>query len=161
MKNYLPIILIAMLSLQCTSKAAKEKYRIPYGFKGQVFIFFNMQNGQPKKYENGFRVYNIPSNGILATQFKAKYGTRTLAEYSYEYGDSLGSYYPIDNFPQGVEPPDSNQVYITAEETGGGGIKHTYEYQTFNVKTNRDSLILVNRWSDGRFDKILKIAGIQ
>ncbi len=93
-----------MSFFNCNLKAAKEKYRIPYGFRGQVFIFFDIKEGKPPKYENGFRIYEIPLNGIFTTQFKAQYGNRNNSEYSYEYVDKFGRIYVLDNFPQGLEP---------------------------------------------------------
>ena len=70
-------------------RAEPETYLIPSEFKGKVQIIFNQnaipvkykneygrdtiytpQLGNPIKYESGRRVYEIPSNGILLTQFK-------------------------------------------------------------------------------------------
>jgi hypothetical protein len=54
--------------------AEAEVYLIPEGFTGKVNIVFNRNDGVPTKYEDGRRVYNIPSNGILLTQFKINDG---------------------------------------------------------------------------------------
>jgi hypothetical protein len=44
-------------------------YVLPKGYTGWVLIIFNQPNGQRTKYENGKRVYEIPEDGILRTQF--------------------------------------------------------------------------------------------
>ncbi|OJW85069.1 MAG: hypothetical protein BGO69_01770 [Bacteroidetes bacterium 46-16] len=42
---------------------------IARGFTGRVNIIFNQKDGSPVKYDNKARVYDIPSNGLLLTQF--------------------------------------------------------------------------------------------
>jgi len=51
-----------------------ETYLIPREFTGRVDVIFNRKDGSPPKYENGRRVYEIPSSGVLLTQFKDEYG---------------------------------------------------------------------------------------
>lgn len=89
------IYLIAFMQLliSCNQKAEPETYLIPSDFNGEVNILFNQNGipvkykneygrdtiytpklGNPIKYENGRRIYEIPANGILLTQFKDTYG---------------------------------------------------------------------------------------
>lgn len=77
----------------CNQKAEPETYLIPSTFTGEVNIFFNQNGipirykdmrdrdtvylpkmGNPIKYEKGRRIYEIPANGILLTQFKNNNG---------------------------------------------------------------------------------------
>lgn len=54
----------------CLNTAESEIHLIPREYKGPVIIIFNEKNGVPEKYENGSRVYEIPTNGILRTRFR-------------------------------------------------------------------------------------------
>lgn len=154
------LILLFCMTAGCTPKAEKKKYRIPYGFKGQVFIFFNRADGAEKKYENGFRIYDIPTNGILKTQFSPNFGYLTKGEFIYVYVDSLGNETELKPYARDNFNVDKNEVYITAEETGGGGVKNEYQYETFIVKTVSDSLTLVNR-NPSLMDSILRKADMK
>ncbi len=72
-----------------------ETYLIPYGFKGRVNIIFNQPTGKPPIYENGRRVYAIPNNGILLTQFRDEYG---IIDHQYFYVNQDGSKNPLKIF---------------------------------------------------------------
>ncbi|HZV70234.1 MAG TPA: hypothetical protein VFG10_11850 [Saprospiraceae bacterium] len=51
-----------------------EIHYIPEGFIGNVYIFHNIKNGEPRERENGNRIYNIPQSGILKTKFSPNVG---------------------------------------------------------------------------------------
>ncbi len=95
MKRILEVYLISFVQIvsSCYQRAEPETYLIPSNFTGEVNILFNQNGvptkykneygqdtiytpkiGNPMKYENGRRVYEIPSNGILLTQFKKNDG---------------------------------------------------------------------------------------
>jgi hypothetical protein len=76
----------------CYNNPEPETYLIPKGFRGRVSIIFNQKDGAPIRYENGRRIYEIPSNGILLTQFKDEYG---IINHEYYYVDSFGSRYGL------------------------------------------------------------------
>ncbi len=67
------IILLQLLS-SCSQKAEPETYLIPASYAGKVNILLNEKNGVAKKYEGGRRVYEIPADGILVSQFKVNDG---------------------------------------------------------------------------------------
>ena len=138
------IIIICMIT-SCTPRAEKEKYYIPKGFKGQIFIFFNIKNGVEKKYKNGYRIYEIPENGILKTQFYSNYGYQKSGEYLYVYIDSTKKETLLKTYNKSDNLIPNEEVYITAQETGSVGIKNQYQYQTFTVKTTDDKTTLANR----------------
>ena len=50
-----------------------EVHLIPKNYTGVVTIIFDSKNGVPEKYEGRMRVYEIPDNGILKTQFSFNY----------------------------------------------------------------------------------------
>ena len=51
-----------------------ETFILPKSYSGEVRIVFNQKCGKIVKYEGKRRVYEIPSDGILLTQFKAEQG---------------------------------------------------------------------------------------
>lgn len=70
-----------------------EIYIVEPQFNGQVLVIFDQPNGQKKEFSSrNERIYRIPKNGILRTQFNPNNGLRLLKS-SYEtfliqYGDS-------------------------------------------------------------------------
>jgi len=72
-----------------------ETYLIPDGFKGTVNVIFNQTKGEPPRYENGRRIYEIPANGILLTQFKDEYG---IIDHEYYYVKHNGNRTPLKVF---------------------------------------------------------------
>ena len=64
-----------------------EIFLIPKGYKGPVYVIFNQENGVKKEFEGHKRLYKIPTNGILFTQFKNEEG---FMNQEYFYVDSLG-----------------------------------------------------------------------
>lgn len=77
----------------CTKKGDDEIHLIPKGFTGTVAIIFGQADGIPQKWEKGKRVYEIPANGILKTQF------------SFNAGLISDKYYYIDNSGHRMEIP--------------------------------------------------------
>lgn len=71
---YSLILLVSVMS--CGQKTEDTVRLIPKGYKGSVLVIFNQENGEPKEYENGKRVYRIPENGVLKTQFEPNYGVQ-------------------------------------------------------------------------------------
>jgi hypothetical protein len=63
-----------------------EIFLIPNSYKGKVRIIFNQNCGEPKKYEGERRVFKIPNDGILLTQFKDEQGFINQSFYVLENG---------------------------------------------------------------------------
>jgi hypothetical protein len=108
----------------CSQKPEPETYLIPQGFTGRVNILFNREDGVPRKYEDGRRVYQIPANGILLTQFRDEYG---FVDRRYYYFDSSGKrtqlhIYKHDYYADGRVKwivSDSNEIGIFLDGTTG------------------------------------------
>lgn len=149
------------LLVQCNEKAAKEKYLIPYGFKGQVFIFFNIKDGAKKEYENGYRIYKIPASGILKTQFKPTFGYQSFKkkEVIFVYVDSLNKEYPLEIKSSGFKKNEMSQAYIMDGSNGIYGVRDEYPYETFIVKSPKDTIIKA-RYDVEMMDSVLKKAGL-
>jgi len=77
------LILICFLLLGC-DRAEKEIFVLPQGFTGYVLIVYDQPGGQEQVYEDGKRVYNIPTNGILKTKFTNNPGWMEFPEFYYE-----------------------------------------------------------------------------
>ena len=66
-----------------TASGESEIYLLPNNYRGIIYIIFDQKNGAPKQYENGSRVYVIPRNGILKTQFRFNKGWHQLPSFYY------------------------------------------------------------------------------
>ena len=128
-----------------------ESYYIPKGFQGRINIIFNQSKGESFKYENGRRVYLVPSNGILLTQFKDEYG---IVDHQYFYVDGTGNKKALKIFGYEYNKDgttkwivkDRNEVGIFLDGTTGGYGKSNIKYQEFIVSdyNTLDSFYLPN-----------------
>ena len=121
-----------------------ETYLIPRKFTGRVSVIFNRKDGTPPKYENGRRVYEIPANGILLTQFKDEYG---LVDHQYYYVDSSGrrttlEIYKYDHNKDGtvkwiVKDPKEIGIFSdgTTGQSGNTGDPRSFKWQEFFVSS--------------------------
>lgn len=58
-----------------------EIHSLPNGYTGPVFIILGAEDGSPPEYEDGARLYRIPQNGILKTQFSPIEDYRDISFY--------------------------------------------------------------------------------
>jgi hypothetical protein len=95
-------ILILVLFTGCES-GEKEILIVPRNFHGYILILYNQEAGSPEEYDGSKRVYKIPDNGILRTQFKYNSGWRYPSEYYYEKklpSNMLQSFLQLEKVPQ-------------------------------------------------------------
>ena len=78
------IFFILSVMLFGCSTAENEVFILPKEYRGYVLIIFNQKNGVPSKYNGEKRVYEIPQNGILKTQFKLNDGLSDFPQFYYE-----------------------------------------------------------------------------
>ncbi|MBK8484760.1 MAG: hypothetical protein IPL31_10570 [Saprospiraceae bacterium] len=76
--------ILSVILSSCNANGEQEAIVVPKNFKGYIMVIFNQKNGTPIKYEGKKRVYEIPQNGILKTQFKPNDGWQEFPEYYYE-----------------------------------------------------------------------------
>jgi hypothetical protein len=55
-----------------------EIYFLPENYQGAVYVLFDQKSGTAAKLDNGKRVYTIPDNGILKTQFPTNKGWHSV-----------------------------------------------------------------------------------
>lgn len=104
MKLILSIVLSFSL-FACVNGGEEEVIIVPKGYRGYVLIILNQKNGEAVKYEDKKRVYEIPSNGVLKTQFMGNYGWRGLTEFYYEKiapENKLPSFAEFKKIPAGI-----------------------------------------------------------
>ena len=75
--NVLQIFIVAIPFLSYyvyaeINSASKDIFLIPNSYRGKVVILYDQKNGAEKEFEGNYRVYKIPTNGILKTKFKVK-----------------------------------------------------------------------------------------
>ena len=81
-KILVKILILSFLLLIGCDKNEDTITLIPKDYTGPIKIWFSHDDGTEKKYEDGKRLYVIPANGILKTQFEPQYGYH-LPEYYY------------------------------------------------------------------------------
>lgn len=124
MQSYSVALLCLLTLSSCSQEAEPEAYLIPKGFKGRANVIFNREDGVPPKYEDGRRLYEIPANGILLTQFKDEYG---FVDRLYYYVDSNSKRTPLHVYKHDYNPDgtirwivkDSSEVGIFLDGTTG------------------------------------------
>ena len=90
-------LIMSLILFSCGQKE-DEVYIVPKNYTGYVVIIYDQKKGVAPKYEGKKRVYEIPSNGILKTQFKGNYEWTHFPEFYYE------KIAPENKIPFTVEP---------------------------------------------------------
>jgi hypothetical protein len=134
------LLIVGSLFLSCKKDADKETFYLPEGFSGPVAIIFGQENGVAKEYEDDKRVYRIPQNGVLYTQFPRVQGT-LIQEFYYVNSTSERIELPSLFLPTlSTTDLDSSRVYALRGIDGKfGDVKYIY----FGVgkATRSDSLM--------------------
>jgi hypothetical protein len=141
MKIPATIILLGLLGVSAyfwRQNAGEDQiFVLPKGYSGVVTVLFNREDGQPVKYEEGKRVYEIPQNGILKTQFTKNTGWHNPDKYFYtENGNIIDVPYVLD-----YKELKSNNYQVCCFSTGKAG-KNTsgisVEFAQFYVGTKEE-----------------------
>lgn len=101
MRKYIAIIIVFSLFINC-KRGEEEIYIIPENFVGQILVIYNQKDGIKPSYNNGKRVYYIPSNGVLKTQFGENSGWSNFPECyigNIDNGEKIEVVAYGDNFP--------------------------------------------------------------
>ncbi|HXU27887.1 MAG TPA: hypothetical protein VN698_11705 [Bacteroidia bacterium] len=117
-------ITVMLFNSSCYNYAKPEIFLVPKGFNGRLEVVFNQKNGTPVKYENEQRIYQIPNDGILLTQFSDDYG---IINHKFYYVDSIGNRTPIPIFAEEHNPDgttkwlfkDENEIGVFLDGTTG------------------------------------------
>lgn len=120
------LLLFCFSLASCVEYAEPQSYLLPDGFTGAFVVVFNQKEGTPKEYENGRRIYRIPKNGVLFTQFDIDYRVFTPESSKTYYVDSLGK--KKDSLLLLIKHSDRNANYILDSYSGSFYINADYEF---------------------------------
>lgn len=162
---WLPII------VSCNQRAEPETYLIPSNLIGEVNILFNKTEGAAKVYEDNRRVYKIPYDGILVTQFK---GTDGFEDRQYYSIDENGRRMPLDIFRYEYSKDGATKWVVSDKNKKGiflDGISGQYgntddakaaQFEAFFVSSyNSLDSFFTNQYKKAFDDKIEKVTGLR
>jgi hypothetical protein len=150
------------LLCSCNQKAEPEIYLIPSDFVGKVNVLFNEESGAAKEYDRKRRVYKIPSDGILLTQFRTNDG---IIDREYYSVDNIGKrtlleVYMINNSKRDTAEyivRDKNKKGIfgdgTSGQYGSTNDSKSVQYQEFIVSNYNQLDSFYTREYMRNFDK--------
>ena len=112
MRTTLIFLSLLFIMIGCSTGGEQEVLVVPKNFKGYVLVIFDQKNGQPIRYIGKKRVYEIPANGILKTQFKVNNSWRDLTEY---YVDEISPENMLPSFVEAEKNPRDKTVGFMGE----------------------------------------------
>lgn len=120
------------------NQASEDIFIIPEQFKGIITVVYGQENGSEKEFEDRKRLYRIPENGLLKTQFELKGASFTFGEYYFEANQ--GQRTKIESFAYDNPFPDSLEIYVhqwkfaTVFDSNGNEFK--YQQSTIGAKSD-------------------------
>ena len=99
----LSVIMLYVLS--CSRTYDPEKFYVPDGYLGWIFVIYNQEHAS-KKQDKGYRIYEIPKNGILFTKFKTNWGViqSNKNDIQFYFIDSMNQ--PVKKLPVYIHPDE-------------------------------------------------------
>lgn len=138
-------------------------YKIPSGYEGPVVVLFGFNRGTEKEYNGIQRVYNIPKDGILFTQFHQNYGIRLRRpEFFYtsaNEGDEVKELKYVDQWQLSEfihENLNSEEIVVFREGFGNVYVgDQDLEYQKIIVCKPRDFEQWENLFNSDKYSQLL------
>jgi len=163
---FINLIVVMQFLISCHQQAEPETYIIPESFTGKVNIIFNRKEGSEKKYEDGRRVYEVPNDGILLTQFTTNDGFINRKYYYKSQSGELKLLHTLASDTTAREKADKNEIGIFLDGTSGvygnSGTPSALEYQEFVVSNyNRIDSFFTDGYKKIFYKKIEKISGLK
>ncbi|HTC00322.1 MAG TPA: hypothetical protein VK705_06535 [Ferruginibacter sp.] len=121
---------IATYILFAVSSPSKDIFLIPKGYTGKVTIYYDQPNGQKEEFENGWRIYRIPPNEQLKTQFKLKGNSINLSDARYFYVDSNNKRVELKHYCDCCQTKDTISLQVVY---GVLGTNENGTYQDFYI----------------------------
>jgi hypothetical protein len=152
-KTVIYLFFLTALIASCNIEAEKEAFLIPEGYTGTIAVLFDQENGAPKESKEDTRLYRIPNNGVLYTQFSRVTGNLNQKFY---YVNSSGDKEELSSLFLPLLPTkeyDSTKVYALRGFDGKFG-KVKYIYFAVGKAAQSDSLA---RASHKYMDRIREI----
>lgn len=121
------LLVVLFLYTSCSRQGEDSIRLIPEGFEGPVMIIYNQSDGASIEYEGDKRLYRIPSDGVLRTQFKPNYGHQ-IHEFYYINREGKRTPIPfVDPWSWSKLDASEGVLICFAEEVGMGGDKQGKE----------------------------------
>jgi len=152
----LPLLFFMLLGFVFLISIAKpEIYLIPENYSGEILVFFDQPDGTPLEMEGKKRIYRIPENGILFTQFKwnrgahnrkffmIKNNTKNIIDevsafYIYSNENDSDKISVIDKRPYYFTDAEGNEYLFRATRFIVGKRK---DFEKYDVEIKTDSII--------------------
>lgn len=131
------------------NSASNDIFLIPQDYRGQVLILYGQENGQPKEFEKLWRVYRIPENGTLKTQFKLKGNYINNSGSKYYFVDKNGNRELIKQYCEFCEDRDTTTVQVIFGSLGSSSSGATFQDFFIEIPNSK-----FNGLNDNRFDNI-------
>lgn len=148
--SMLCLLTLSLFMVACdeTPPRDPEMYIIPDGYIGTFHIVYNVTDGQPKKMQDGFRVYEIPENGVLLTQTGINSGWLDTKLIHFYYRKSNGELQDLtDRYTTRVANTPESRAESSTTIYGGGLGSAEYRFipcvlvsKLFHIGTNKDIL---------------------
>jgi hypothetical protein len=143
MNKYILIFITTLTFVNCTNKGEDSIRLIPKNYTGPVLIVFNQDDGEPKEYEEGKRLYRISKEGILKTQFSPNYG---IQKHQFFYIDSLGNreeipFVFVEDKDSLINVRDKTGLFAFGEAAVGKGSGYDPEKGEFTIPDTREFYI--------------------
>lgn len=126
--SVLPLVLLYLILI--ADGSSKDIFLIPKGFHGEVIVQYGVKNGTARESEGFWRVYRIPKDGKLKTQYELKGESIDLSGAQYYYMDEKGNREAIPIYCDYCEVKDTVSTQII---WGVVGENEEGNYQTFSV----------------------------
>ncbi|MEI2740443.1 MAG: hypothetical protein V9F01_16850 [Chitinophagaceae bacterium] len=139
------------------NKVPPETFLISKDFRGKIHVHFNMSCGEKMEKENGRRVYKIPLNGILLSQFKDKQGYIDQQYFLVDMNDRRTLLPNLDVHDYNEEwtteknPNEPSRDILGVFHAGRVSGEGSYEFYVATYKQLRDSF---DFQYDKRFDSV-------
>lgn len=136
MKAKLIMLMSCWLLLLGCKHGEKEVIVVPTNYKGYIIIIYNQIGKSKRAYYKGSRLYRVPSNGILKTDFPNNYGYIDIPQFYY------GSIASNNLIPFFANPKNSEAEAVFAS---GGSMGKAYinndqyiEFQAFYIGNQKE-----------------------
>lgn len=122
---------IIMFLIFKINEPSQDTFLIPSNFRGTVYVYYDYPKGQPEEFEGSRRIYRIPTDGILFSQFKLKGNSISLSDAKYYLLDESGNRKELQHCSVHDQNIDTTTVQAIYGELGNSGEFGTY--QTFYI----------------------------
>jgi len=92
--------------------ASYDIFLLPEGYRGQIVIEYGVEDGVEKEFEGKWRIYKIPEDGHLKTQFTIKGYSIRLSDSKYFYADKNDNRKELKHYCEHCSDKDTLTVQV-------------------------------------------------